>query len=123
VTEWTVDLPYRTPPLSLNHRLHRMAEYRIKKQLKDDAIKLARYNHLPVALPSAHIQLNYRPPTAGRHDEDNLMATLKPLIDGLVSYGLVLDDRSEVVSADCKIVRPAQRPGTMWLTITLKDEN
>jgi crossover junction endodeoxyribonuclease RusA len=121
MTEWTLDLPYRTPPLSLNRHLHHMAEHRIRKQLQTDAVKLAHSRKLPTLLPPVHIRLHYRPPTAGRYDEDNLVATLKPLIDGLVFYGLVLDDSDKFVSSDCKIERPAQRPGSMWLTITVKE--
>ena len=31
-------------------------------------------------------------PTKGRHDWDNLVSTLKPLLDGIVDAGLIVDD-------------------------------
>lgn len=36
-------------------------------------------------------------PTAGRHDLDNLIATAKPLIDALVTAGILQDDDSRHV--------------------------
>lgn len=36
-------------------------------------------------------------PTAGRHDIDNLIATCKPLIDSMVTSGLLTDDDSRHV--------------------------
>lgn len=44
-------------------------------------------------------------PTAGRHDLDNLIATCKPLIDAMVTGGLLDDDDSTHVVAIAAEVR------------------
>jgi hypothetical protein len=114
---WTIDLPYDTPPLSLNDRMHHMVAYRLKKQLKADGRVLALSAKLPRGLDRVHIILHWQPPDRRHRDSDNPTATLKPLIDGLVAYGLVVDDNSAHVTSEC-VIEPAARPARTWLTIT-----
>lgn len=113
---WTIDLPYDKPPLSLNDRMHHMVAYRLKKQLKADGRVLAMSAKLPRGLDRVHIVLHWQPPDRRSRDTDNMTATLKPLIDGLVAYGLVADDNSTQVTSECRIEQPG-RPQRTWLTI------
>ena len=118
---WRIPLPYPTPPLTLNGRMHHMARYRHTKQLRGDAKVLALAAHLPKGLVRVEIVLHWQPTTRRPRDEDNLTPTLKPLIDGLVDYGLVPDDDHEHVTSRCRIEPIARFPAT-WLTITQLEE-
>jgi|SRR5215471_5315460 len=114
--EWKVPLPYASPPLSLNDRLHPMVKHRWTKKLRGDAHVLALGYRLPRGLARVHVVLHWAPPDSRRRDTDNPVATLKPIIDGLRDYGLVHDDDAPHVSSECVIEAPT-RPGTTWLTI------
>ena len=117
MTEWTVDLPYQRPPLSLNDRMHWALRNTWHGQLRTDAHNLALHHKLPKGLARVGVTLHYQPRTAGRRDEINIQATLKPLIDGLVDYGLVADDDSEHVTSGTVIEATAAK-GRVWLTIS-----
>lgn len=43
-------------------------------------------------LKRALVAVTFTVPTKGRRDMDNLLATLKPLLDGMVDAGVVVDD-------------------------------
>lgn len=96
-------LPYQRPPLSLNGRLHHMARYRITQQIKADAHLLAVAARLPKGCQRIAVTLVYEPPDRRRRDIDNLFATIKPAVDGLVAYGLVPDDDSRHVTTACRV--------------------
>jgi crossover junction endodeoxyribonuclease RusA len=113
---WVVPLPYDRPPLSLNGRMHWAQQSRWKRQLRGDALLLARAHHLPRGLTRVRVELHWRPRDRRARDSDNPTATLKPLIDGLRDYGLVADDDSAHVSSECVIETTGRTPG-MWLTI------
>lgn len=38
-------------------------------------------------------------PTRARHDFDNLISTIKPLLDGLVAIGVIADDSTDCIDA------------------------
>lgn len=48
-------------------------------------------------LPSAAVRLVIVSPTSVRRDPDNAIASMKPLIDGLVQAGIIADDSFAVV--------------------------
>jgi len=96
VRTWSLSLPYRRPPLNLNQRLHHMAEYRIKTQLKQDIILLARAHKIP-RLAAVTAELVWFKGDNRVADSDNISPTLKPCLDGLVSAGVLPDDNSDHV--------------------------
>ena len=116
LTRWTVTLPYIAPPLTLNQRLHWAARSRLTRGLRESTAWLA---NLP-ALPSVHVVLHYRPADNRRRDPDNIVATLKPCLDGLVDAGIVPDDTPQFVSWSQPVIHPAdKRLGpALWLEIT-----
>lgn len=119
---WLLTLPYPSPPLRDNDRPHWAAKARTVKELRRDAWVLARAEKLPKGLGRVRIVLHWRPAIVRRRDPLSAAPTLKPLVDGLVDYGLVVDDDIEHVELRC-VVEPVGRPGRVWLTITdISDE-
>lgn len=115
-------LPYDRPPLSLNDRRNRhqhareVREVRRAVQLIARAARLGRHDHVTVAL-------HYAPARGGRRDTDNLVATLKPVCDGLIDAGLVADDDPAHMTKPMPIIWPPDRAlppnRRLWLDITV----
>jgi crossover junction endodeoxyribonuclease RusA len=88
---WSFDLPFTTP-LSLNDRTHYMTAARERKRWKEATVAAA------AGIPSmgrCRITMHYVPRYRRRHDEDNLVASMKPIADGLVEALVVPDDTRE----------------------------
>lgn len=100
---WRMELPL-TRPLSLNDRKSRWSEASAVAQLRGDVHVLARHAKIPPC-GRIHVQLHYVPPSAGRRDRDNLVATLKPVLDGLV------DDTDRYVTWSPPIIDPPSKGG------------
>lgn len=93
---WSLALPWRTPPLTLNRRLHHMAEHRIRQQVKHAATVLARVQRIP-RLHAITAELVWLKADNRTADSDNIAPTLKPALDGLKAAGVLLDDNSDHV--------------------------
>lgn len=50
-----------------------------------------------VALGRAHMRVTFVVPRHGRRDLDNLISSTKPLTDGIVDAGILVDDSTEVI--------------------------
>lgn len=116
-------LPWERPPLSLNDRDGRGAHAATVAKVRRDtgwtarAARLGHHDHVTV-------ELHYQPARRGRRDADNLVATLKPVCDGLVDAGLVDDDDPAHMTKLMPVIDepgPAQRRGRLWLTITIRE--
>ena len=81
--EWT------KAPLSLNYRMHRMAEAKIVKELRTMMHVKAR--HIPF-MTRCEVSLVWYVNDRRRRDDENPVATLKALCDGLVDAEVVEDD-------------------------------
>ena len=92
--------------LNPNKRLHHMQLYRAKRQAKDEAMALV-YEHGRPGTPyeAAHITITWVAKDKRRRDPDNLFASMKPYIDGLVEAGLIEDDSAMHVSYTLKYER------------------
>ena len=84
--EWT------KAPLSLNYRMHRMAEAKIVKELRTMMHVKAR--HIPF-MDRCEVSLVWYVNDRRRRDDENPVATLKALCDGLVDAEVVEDDTAE----------------------------
>ena len=121
---YPLTLPYSRPPLSLNDRGQtpgaRAARSAVAALIKKDTATLARVAGIGPQ-ESIHVRLNYRPKDRRRRDADNLVATLKPAIDGLVAAGIVPDDCPPYVDWSApRIHEPAaDRKPLLWLTVTV----
>ncbi len=85
--------------LSPNKRLHHMALYQAKLVAKEEMYLCVLKQGRPrAALPKAHITITWVAKDKRRRDTDNLFASMKPYIDGLVHVGLLRDDDAMRVS-------------------------
>ena len=87
------------PQLSPNKRLHLHALARAKGEAKDMMIALVKQQGSPKeAYAKAHITITWVEKRKYRRDIDNLFASMKPYIDGLVTAGVLVDDNADCVS-------------------------
>lgn len=129
MTTFTIDLPYRTPPLTLNGGVPTSvpamrAKARQIRSVRADAATLARHTNLPLKVAHATIQLHYAPSQTRYRDPINLTPTQKALVDGLRDYGLVEDDDSRYVTDLMPVIHPKTGTGVgrLWLTITTQEK-
>lgn len=124
MSEWILTLPYERPPLSLNDRGQtrgaRAARSAVAARIKADTAHLARKAQIG-SHDAIHVRLHYRPKNRIRRDADNLVATLKPAIDGLVVAGVVPDDSPQYLDWSApRIHEPSDdRTPLLWLVVTI----
>jgi crossover junction endodeoxyribonuclease RusA len=120
----TITLPYTKPPLSLNDRGQtpgaRAARSAVAALIKRDTATLVRAADIGPQ-KAIHVRLHYRPKDRRRRDADNLVATLKPCLDGLVAAGVIPDDNPAHLDWSApRIHEPAtDRKPLLWLTVTV----
>ncbi|GHF33242.1 hypothetical protein GCM10010218_12920 [Streptomyces mashuensis] len=91
---WTLLMPYGEL-LTSNQRLHHMAEYRVRKRLRQEAALTARAHRLPRLERAAVYYVLHPRPIKRKRDPGNWAPTAKAYVDGLVDAGLVPDDNSD----------------------------
>jgi crossover junction endodeoxyribonuclease RusA len=116
--EWTLDLPYTAPPLSLNGaRGNHYAHARQVKQVRRQAAFLAQQAKIP-PLARCTIELHYAPRDRRDRDPHNLVATLKPIEDGIVDAGVVPKDTPEFVPPTTPVIDPPTGgPGRLYVVV------
>lgn len=118
-----IELSDPKPPLTLNQRGHWAKTDGARKKLRHEAATRAKSLKIPSC---THIttRLHYVAPDRRRRDEDNLIASAKPLWDGLVDAGVVPDDTSEFMTKLMPKIHPPDGNGPrMWLEITIEEES
>jgi len=84
-------LPHKN--LSPNARLHHMMLYKAKREAKEEAFVIAKRQGVPVKpYHRVHITITYVSKDKRRRDMDNLMASTKAYIDGIVAANVLEDD-------------------------------
>jgi len=81
--------------MNLNQRMHWAEKARLTKAWRNAAHVFASGSKLPNGLERVHTVAHIIKPTARKYDVHNLMPTLKACIDGLVDYGLIVDDTND----------------------------
>lgn len=116
---FTMPLSFSKPPLNLNDRMHWARKAQRSRLLRDEAAVRARSMRLPKHAPHVTITFHYQPRDNRRRDASNLIATVKPLVDGLVDYGLVVDDCAPYVTERMPVIHSAIKGegGRCWLEI------
>lgn len=110
-----IPVPYDSPPLRSNKRLHHMAEHRIKHDVryagKVFGLRVMRCGgDFPITGP-VEVRMIWTVPTRHVRDADAGQPTLKSLQDGLVDAGLILNDSWQVVHRSvCEIEHRPGRP-------------
>jgi crossover junction endodeoxyribonuclease RusA len=120
MTEHVLELPYRSPPLNLNHRHTRWAHAAIVKQLRHDTWALAKHARIGHH-QRVDVALHWQPGRRGTYDEDNPTPTLKACADGLVDAGVTTDDDRTRMTKRVVIHDP-RKPGRLWLVVTPIEE-
>lgn len=86
-----LELPWTAPPLTLNQRLGRYPKRKLTREVRATARDLALAARVgPMIRPT--VNLVWLVTTAHTRDEDNPVATLKALADGLVDANVAHDD-------------------------------
>lgn len=99
----TIPLPAEW--INLNQRLHWAQRAKLTKAWRTMAHIQARQQRLPKKLGRVSIVATVHKATARKYDVHNLIPTAKAVIDGLVDYGLIVDDSNEF------LVGPDMRAG------------
>lgn len=118
---YTLQLPYSTPPLNANQRLHWARKASITRQLRHDTQQLAQASRLPKGCGRVVVGLHYAPARNGRRDADNLVPTLKACCDGLVDYGLVPDDTPAFMDKRMPVIEAKEVGGRLWLELHIEE--
>ena len=114
--EWTLHLPWKSPPLSLNQRMHWAVKARLTKEVR--LIAKVKARGIP-DLERCSVELVWYVTDKRRRDSINPMPTLKALVDGLVDAEVVPDDNYELVDTQVRIeyVPKSERQTGMVLVI------
>ena len=124
VTEWTLRLPYTTPPLTGNDRMHWRRKAAITAGIREtvrDRVHLSQFTTQPWPVDAAHVEvwLHYWPRDKRRRDADNLVPTLKVCCDALVDAGVVPDDTPAEMTKHMPIIHAPDGDPRLELTIRL----
>lgn len=122
--EWRIDLPF-TRPLSLNDRMHWRTKAKHTKAWRGVAYDLAKREQIPT-LDRFTAVLHYQPRDNRPRDVDNLVASLKPLVDGLRDAHVAVDDDTTHYTLTSPQIHRARKgePGRLWLVVVeLGDES
>ena len=111
----TVTLGWPSRALSPNARTHWGTLARAKKAARREGYIAARSAGAPFLMLSISIQVTFIPPGSGRRDLDNLIASIKPHLDG-ISDAIVIDDSRWIWAAP--VIAKPEKPGRVVVTIT-----
>lgn len=109
----TVEIRIAGRPPTPNERRH----YRVIAQdnarwkgIAQTAAWNAMGEHFGPPMRRVDIEVEFIVPTKGRRDRDNLISSIKPCTDGIVSAGVLVDDSDDVIN-DLRFPRPRHVPG------------
>lgn len=117
---WIFQLPYTTPPLTLNQRLPWRVKARVTAEVRGAAFALAKHAKVPKNCGRVRVTLIYRPKDQRRRDAINLVSTLKAVEDGLVDARIVPDDTPVYIDPVMPQIwprDPAQTAGDLWVLV------
>ena len=131
MTTIRIDLPWQSPPLTMNDRLHHRVRAREIAAIRRDMHWLAVSHRLPKGVAHVDVQLHWVPATRRRRDPINLVPTQKALVDALTvgtakhpGYGLVADDTPDYVTDRMPVIHPSNGATDivrMWAELTITE--
>lgn len=101
----SVSFDWPRPPLSMNYRLHRMAEAKITATVRAEAREAFMWFG---PFERVEVTLTWWVKDRRRRDDENPTPTLKALCDGLVDAGVVPDDTHEFMVKNMPVIRYEQ---------------
>ena len=117
--EWTLHLPWKSPPLSLNQRMHWAVKARLTKEVR--LIAKVKARGIP-DLEKCSVELVWFVNTKHRRDTINPMLTLKALVDGLVDAEVIPDDSHEYVQTQVRIEYVPKSVRQAGLVLVVREE-
>ena len=103
--------------LNANDTRHWAPKARLVKNWRNLAHLIARQAKAPKGLHRVMIQAYIHKTNNRRYDAHNLMPTLKPIVDGLVDYGLIPDDHNTHLLGP--IIEPGEKRDTPSITLVI----
>jgi hypothetical protein len=102
-TSWTLEVEIGRIFGANQAPRHKLAAWGVAATWRDAAYRLAKHNRLP-RLGRASIVLTVHLRAGRKADQQNYLSgpSLKGLLDGLVRYGLVTDDREPYCTVSCR---------------------
>jgi crossover junction endodeoxyribonuclease RusA len=115
-------LPWTTPPLSANQRLHWRAQAARVAKVRGfvrEAVAWSTYTDHPWPIDADHVDvtLTYYPRDRRRRDADNLVPTLKACADGLVDAGVTRDDTPDLMRKHMPVIAAPDGDPRLVLTV------
>lgn len=107
-----------TKPLSLNDFENRWKKAKKTAIVRADARVGAKCAQIP-PLTYFTAELHYAPRDKRRRDPENLIATLKPLVDGLVDAGVAPDDTPDYYTTTVPVIDPptGEKTGRLYVIV------
>lgn len=90
----TIPLPWKSPPLTLNQRMHWATKARETARIRSIVALLAKGLTIN---PPIEVELVWTVPDRRRRDVDNPASTVKVCVDALRDAGVIADDHSRIV--------------------------
>jgi hypothetical protein len=105
--------------MTANKRIHWRVRHRSEQTIQTIVQALAQEQNLPKGLPRVRIYVYLHFTTSHRRDPLNWANTVKPMVDGLVKYGLVADDDAHhVVGPDLRL---GPKSPTQGITVVIEE--
>lgn len=123
VPEYVIQLPWHSPPLTMNSRASRIEEWRLANVIRDAVMLLAK-GKVPRESYPVTVELVWYKGDNRVADSDNIATTLKYCIDALVRIGVLPDDSPRYVVRTSQRVIPRsldpadRRLPSMYLVVT-----
>lgn len=114
MNSFRIDLPWTTPPLTANQRMHWAKRAAVVREVRQTAFLLSQ------KAPHADklvVTLHYRPRDIRRRDSVNLYPTLKACCDGLIDRKICPDDDVGHVSTPEPVIHPPNGTSALWLEL------
>lgn len=122
--EWNVMLP-NFAPVTLNKRGHWSKSAGAIRAWRHGTAVFMRTAGLP-HLDRVHVTLHVSPPDNRRRDRDNLVGTLKPVVDGMRDAGVIDDDGADTVDGSLPVIHDADHEGSrarwLWWIVVREQE-
>ena len=101
--------------LNANDTRHWAPRAKLVKNWRNLAHLIARQANAPKNLQRVMIRAEVHKTNNQRYDAHNLMPTLKPIVDGLVDYGLIPDDHNDHLLGP--IIEPGEKRTRAGITL------
>ena len=118
--EWTLQLPWKSPPLTLNQRMHWAVKARLTKEVR--LIAKVKARGIP-DLERCSVELVWFVTDKRRRDADNPVLTLKALCDGLVDAEIVPDDTPEYMTKLPVRIEYVPKRVQAGMALVIREEN